>query len=114
MFVQLSDEDRAEVARFARDLLARKQRYGWLTIAAIVLRLATKGQLVLWLDGTEICSQFVARALEHGGIDWPRDPSQLAPGDLLQIGQLHPQMRAGKCNPAGAKPTTPLDTPRKP
>lgn len=81
--VALSEEDRREVVAFARSMLSRHARYGWLQIAAIVLRLLTGGRLVLKIDGTFICSELVARALGQGGVIWTRDPALMSPADLL-------------------------------
>jgi uncharacterized protein YycO len=81
----LSDEDRAEVHDFAVTMAEQHERYGFLTIAAIVLKLITRLRLVLKLDGTFICSEFVARALGQGGVIWERDPALMAPCDLARI-----------------------------
>jgi uncharacterized protein YycO len=85
--VPLSDEDRTEVHDFAVAMAEQHEKYGFLTIAAIVLKLITRLRLVLKVDGTFICSEFVARALGQGGVIWERDPALMAPVDLARIAQ---------------------------
>lgn len=59
------------------------QSYGWLTIAAIVLKIFTKGRLGFGISGTSICSGLAARSLERLGYDWnPWDPAELTPAFL--------------------------------
>lgn len=64
----VTDADRAAVARFARTQLARHDRYGWLSIASIILQLITPIHLDISWDGALICSAFAAQALEHAGV----------------------------------------------
>jgi len=60
--------DRARLILFARAQLARHDRYGWLSIASIVLQLLTPARLDISIDGALICSAFAAQCLEHAGV----------------------------------------------
>lgn len=78
----LSDEDRRQVVEYVDATVARHERYGYLTIATIVVKILTRARLVLKLDGMMICSEFVANALAHGGQVWDKDASLITPADL--------------------------------
>lgn len=80
--IDMSNEDRKQVREFAEVMLKRHPTYGFLTIASIALKIMTMSRLVIKLDGTLICSEFVARALAQGGIIWDKDPSLITPADL--------------------------------
>ena len=79
--VGLSDVDRAQAVAFARSCLG--DRYGYLTIASIVVDLLTPKALTFRSPRTLICSELGARALEHGGWVCPElDTSWVMPSDL--------------------------------
>lgn len=78
----LSDEDRRQIVHYADVMVERHQRYGYLTIATIVVKILTRSRLVIKLDGTLICSEFVGKALAHGGQVWEQDTSLITPADL--------------------------------
>lgn len=80
--VELSDEDRAQVCAYAAIMNDRHAKYGYLTIAAIALRIVTKLRLVIKIDGTMICSEFVAQSLAQGGHIWDKDTALITPADL--------------------------------
>jgi hypothetical protein len=69
---------------FAKAAVGR--RYGFLTIASIILDLLTPRFIDVKRPGTFICSGLVARALEHGGYILPMgwDPDQVMPAELGQ------------------------------
>ena len=75
--------DPSRVLGFARERVGKS--YGFLDILSIGLGLLTGGKLVFVLDGSYICSQLVAEALERAGYDWPRDAASMSPGDLAQF-----------------------------
>jgi hypothetical protein len=60
--------DRARAVLYARGQLAAHDRYGWLSIASIVLQLISPLRLDLSWDGALICSAFAAQCLEHAGV----------------------------------------------
>lgn len=72
--------DRAQAVKFAMSCLHDK--YGWLTIASIAFSLVTGSRISVGLDGEEICSGLVARALERTDAIFPRDASHMTPADL--------------------------------
>ena len=80
--VEMSDEDRKQVVAYAAFMLKKHAKYGFVTIASIVLKILTHSRLVIKLDGTLICSEFVANALAEGGVIWDKDTSLITPADL--------------------------------
>ena len=80
--IEMSQEDKKQVTGYADFMLRKHAAYGFVTIATIVFKIITKSRLVLKLDGTLICSEFVARALSQGGVIWDKDPSLITPADL--------------------------------
>ena len=79
----LSDAGRQQVCRFAASCLG--DEYGYLTLASIVLDLLTPSFLTFRRPKTLICSELVARSLEHGGWICPDlDTSQVMPSDLCR------------------------------
>jgi hypothetical protein len=79
--VDLSDEDRREVVAYGKAILKRHPAYGFMAIASIALKILTRSRLVFKLDGTLICSEFVANALARGGVIWYKDTSLITPAD---------------------------------
>jgi hypothetical protein len=73
----LAGDDAAQAVAFARSCIGR--RYGWLTIAAIVIRTLIPGRV---LDGTEICSGEVAQALCRGWANFDQNPASMTPSVL--------------------------------
>src|SRR6266700_1243181 len=61
--IDMSSDDRKEVIEYA-DFMSKKHiTYGFLTIASIAFKIITNSRLVIKLDGTLICSEFVAKSL---------------------------------------------------
>ena len=61
------------------------ERYGWLTIANLAVKVLTKGKIDLSHEGTTICSGLVARSLERMGYNFnPYDPAELTPAYLAK------------------------------
>jgi hypothetical protein len=78
-----TDGQRDDAVAFARAELAKHPRYGWLSIASIVVQLVTPTKLDLSWDGTMICSAFAARVWEHAGKTLPiLSPGTTMPADL--------------------------------
>ena len=80
--IHMSHDDRMEIVDYAHTMLRRHATYGFLTVVSIAFKILTKSRVVIKLDGTLICSEFVAKALEHGGVIWNKDTSLITPGDL--------------------------------
>jgi uncharacterized protein YycO len=80
--VELSKEDRKQVVTYAKYMLKKHASYGFLTVASIAFKIVTHSRFVIKLDGTLICSEFVAKSLAEGGIIWDKDTSLISPGDL--------------------------------
>lgn len=82
----VNDADRARLVLFARAQLARHDRYGWLSIASIVLQLVTPLRLDVSWDGALICSAFAGQCLEHAGVTLPtRSSLTTMPADLAAM-----------------------------
>lgn len=88
----LTPAQRDAVVAYAEHMANAHDAYGVLQIGAIVLQIVTHGRLVVKLDGTLICSEFVARALEHGGIVFDRDPGLISPAYLAQVFEVTPRL----------------------
>jgi len=86
----VSNEDRQHEVAFAKDCLARNQKYGYLTILSIALSLLFGGRLGFGIDGQEICSGLVGRALERTGEVFAEEPWHMMPADLAQAYQVEP------------------------
>lgn len=84
MRVELSDSDREQVVAYAEAMLKRHPKYGFLDIATIALKILTHARFVIKLDGTFICSEFVAKSLAQGGVIWYKDTSLITPADLYR------------------------------
>lgn len=76
-------EDRAEMVAFAEWCVG--ERYGYLTIASIGIAILTGSKLVFGIDGQNICSGLVARALERTRAVFQRASSHVAPADLAKM-----------------------------
>ena len=57
--------DRDHEVAFAKDCVARHQKYGYLTILSIALSLLFGGRLGFGIDGQEICSGLVGRVVRR-------------------------------------------------
>lgn len=85
---RLSPEDTAQALAFAESCVGTE--YGYLTAASIGLNLLVPWFIHFQSGDTLICSQLVARALEHGGWICPKlDTSHVMPSDLAKW-LLHP------------------------
>lgn len=79
----VTDVTRARVTEFARDQLGRHGRYGWLSIASIIVQLITPVRLDISWDGALICSAFAGQCLEHAGFTLTtRSSLTTTPADL--------------------------------
>ena len=95
------DLDRDQVVEFAR--YCRDHQYGYLTIVSLTLSLATGSRLSFGVDGQEICSGLVARALERAGEIFPEEPWHATPAGLAKFYGVNPPSDAGgHVRPAGA------------
>jgi uncharacterized protein YycO len=101
--IEASDEDRDEEVRFAEYSLKRGETYGFLTILSIVTGLVTGGKFNFALEGQQICSGLVARALERTTAIFDRTPSHLMPADLAKQFVRRPPVATAKGTPAPAR-----------
>jgi len=83
--LDLLKEDRIQAIQYALTMLKRHSRYGFLTIISIMFKIIFKSHLVVKINGTLICSEFVAKALEHAGVIWSKDTSLITPADLFNF-----------------------------
>ena len=86
----VSDEDREHEVEFARDCVARHEKYGRLTLISISLALLFGCRLSFGIDGQEICSGLVGRALERTGEIFEMEPWHMMPADLALAYQVEP------------------------
>jgi uncharacterized protein YycO len=91
----VSDEDRQHEVAFAQDCAAKHVKYGYLTILSIAFSLLFGGRLGFGIDGQEICSGLVARALERTGEIFEEDPWHMMPADLAQAYEVEPPKVVG-------------------
>ena len=104
VFLRMADLDRDQVVAFAR--YCRDQEYGYLTVASLVLSLVTGSRLTFGVDGQEICSGLVARALERAGEIFPEEPWHATPAGLAKFYGVNPPSDA-------ALHGRPAETPRQ-
>ena len=86
----VSDEDREHEVAFAKDCVEKQDKYGYVTILSIGLSLLFGGRLGFGIDGQEICSGLVGRALERTGEIFEEDPWHMMPADLAAAYQVDP------------------------
>ena len=87
----LSSEGRENAVRFAESCLG--DHYGYLTILSIAADLITPRALILRSPRTLICSEFVARCLEHGGWISPElDAGRVKPSNLAKWFDATPRL----------------------
>ena len=79
-----TERDRFQAVEFASWSADNYQRYGFMTILSLAFTLTTGAKFSFYVDGTEICSGLVARALERTGAIFVRDPSHCTPADLAK------------------------------
>jgi hypothetical protein len=90
--VGASVEDTAEVLSFAEWVLETRHSYGWFTITSIAITMLTGAKFTFFVDGTFICSGFVARAMERTGAIFSRDPVHITPADLAKYYGAQPPL----------------------
>src|SRR5437879_10079327 len=93
VFLRMADLDRDQVVEFAR--YCRDHQYGYLTIVSLTLSLATGSKLSFGVDGQEICSGLVARALERAGERFPEEAWHATPAGRGKFYGAHPPRHAG-------------------
>lgn len=87
--VQMDEHDRAQVLAFAESQVGKW--YAFATFASLILNLLTPRRIFFGIDNTEICSTFVARALERAGYVFPHSPAAIVPADLALYFRVDPQ-----------------------
>lgn len=78
--------ERENAVKFARSCVG--DSYGFLTITSVALWSLVGGKFLVGLDGQEICSALVARALERFGCIFPKNPLRMTPSDLAEFFQV--------------------------
>jgi len=94
----VSDGDRLHEVAFGDDCVAKHREYGYLTIVSIALSLLFGGRLGFGIDGQEICSGLVARALERTGEIFEIDSWHMMPADLAAAYQVEPPVQTVSAN----------------
>lgn len=81
----LTPERAADAVAYARSRVG--QKYGWTSILSVWLALATAGRVPLTLTerDTETCSELVATALFHAGMDVPLPFATVTPGAIAVL-----------------------------
>ncbi len=82
----LTAQERDEADEFVRWVMARRPRFGFLTLGSISLSLLTGLKCSVGAPGTVICSGLVAAAL--GAPQWREDPSHVMPADLAEYADV--------------------------
>jgi hypothetical protein len=86
----VTPEEREHEVRFAEYCVVSHSQYGFVTIVSIVLSLLTGMKFGFGIDGQEICSGLVSRALERTGAIFPEEPWHMMPADLARRYQVDP------------------------
>lgn len=94
--ITATDEQRAAAIAFAESQLGH--RYDFADLAFVGLNLLLNDPISCQINGTWICSQLVAEALERAGYTWDRDPSDISPGDLAVLLTPNPTGPATEAN----------------
>lgn len=82
----LTAQEREEADEFVRWVLARRPKFGFLTLTGISLSLLTGMKFSFGTPGTVICSGLVAAAL--GAPVWRENPSNVMPADLAEYADV--------------------------
>lgn len=82
--------DRDEVIAFARWALDTHHDYGFVTVLSIFISTLTGSKFTFFIDGTFICSGFVARAMERTSAIFNLDPVHITPADLAKYYDADP------------------------
>lgn len=67
-----------------------RQAYGFVTLVSIAYTLLTGGKFTFFIDGQQICSGLVARAMERTGAIFNRTPTHIMPADLAKYYDVEP------------------------
>lgn len=81
--INATDSQRQSAVAFAESCIG--DQYDWLDLPSIGLNLLINDPVTIHSATRFICSAFVATALERAGYRWPRDPSDISPGDLAVL-----------------------------
>jgi hypothetical protein len=82
----LTPQERDDADEFVRWVLARRPKFGFLTLTSISLSLLTGLRYTFGAPGTVICSGLVAAAL--GAPQWRENPSHVMPADLAEYADI--------------------------
>lgn len=85
--IKANEEDRAQMMKFID--WAEGKPYGMLTDIGLIGWCLLGAKFDMSLDGSLICSGFVARTLERAGYIFDRDPQREMPADLAHHFHVH-------------------------
>ena len=78
---------RTQIVKYARERIGRK--YGWFTIACLVLRILPPDRLTFGISGEYVCSGLCAAAMDSAGIDMGDTPEDTYPAQLVEWAYEH-------------------------
>ena len=81
---EMTAEQRISACNYAMDIASRHERYSYLGLLCVALRVVSGSRIELKADGAMICSEFVADCLGHGGVDLGIDAPLVTPADLYR------------------------------
>lgn len=78
----LNKRMRSAIKEYAAAMMNNKVKFGYLSLFSMALNKLTGWPVIIKMNGTMVCSEFVANALTRGGIIWQQDTSLITPADL--------------------------------
>lgn len=81
--IDATDTQRASAVAFAESCIG--DRYDWLDLGPIGLNLLLNDPVIFRVQHRYICSALYATGFDQAGYRWPRDPSDISPGDLAVL-----------------------------
>src|SRR5581483_8607782 len=82
--LKFNSTQRRDIVSYAQSQLKKRIRFSFLSIFCNLLHKTLGWSLVIKVSNNMICSEFVANALLHGGVDWEVSPTLVTPADLYQ------------------------------
>lgn len=80
--IPLSPGARKAIKQYALAMYEQKIQFGYVSLLSLALNKLLRSPLVFKINGTQVCSEFVANALARGGVIWEKDTVFIAPADL--------------------------------
>jgi uncharacterized protein YycO len=82
--LKLNSTQRRDIVDYAQSQLKKRVRFSFASIFCNLLHKTLGWQLVIKVSPNMICSEFVANALIHGGVNFDTSPTLITPADLYQ------------------------------